>query len=124
MQQEVMLEKRVWAVVGASNNPEKYGNKIYRRLKSEGFRVYAVNPNHETVEGDRCYRNLASLPEKPEVVGMVVSPENGRPVIEEAARLGIGNIWLQPGTYDRELLDLIREKGLNAVQACVLTALG
>lgn len=119
-----MLKKEVWAVVGANTDADKYGNKIYRKLKSMGYRVYPVNPNYDTVEGDKCYKDLSSLPEVPEVVEMVVSPKRGKPVIEEAARLGIKNIWLQPGTYDDELLETIRQKGLTAVQACVLVALG
>ena len=124
MLEEMMLEKKVWAVVGANTDADKYGNKIYRKLKSMGYRVYPVNPNYDTVEGDKCYKDLSSLPEVPEVVEMVVSPKRGKPVIEEAARLGIKNIWLQPGTYDDELLETIRQKGLTAVQACVLVALG
>lgn len=123
MLEEMMLEKKVWAVVGANDNPEKFGNMIYRKLKSRGYRVYPVNPNYEMVEGDPCYKDLSSLPEIPEVIDMVVSPKRGKPVIEEAARLGIQNIWLQPGTYDDELLEMIKEKGLTGVQACVLVAL-
>ena len=118
-----MLEKKVWAVVGASDNPEKYGSKIYKKLKSRGYRVYPVNPNYEIIEGDKCYKDLSSLPEIPEVLDMVVSPRHGMKAVEEAANLGIKNIWLQPGTYNKELLDLISEKGLDAVQACVLVAL-
>lgn len=121
---ESMLEKRVWAVIGANNDPDKFGNIIYNRLKSEGYEVYAVNPSYDKVEGDPCYPDLASLPKKPEVLDMVVSPKRGRAFIEEAAALGIKNIWLQPGTYDPELLTLIKEKQLTAIQACVLVALG
>lgn len=119
-----MLEKKVWAVIGANDNPHKFGNIIYKRLKSEGYRVYPVNPMYNEVEGDSCYPDLASLPEKPEVLDMVVSPKRGKAFIEEAALLGIENIWLQPGTYDSELLALIKDKNLTALQACVLVALG
>lgn len=121
---ESMLEKKVWAVIGANTNPEKFGNIIYKRLKSEGYTVYPVNPLSTEVEGDICYPDLSSLPEKPEVLDMVVSPKRGKAFIEEAARLGIKNIWLQPGTSDLELLSLIKEKQLTAIQACVLVALG
>lgn len=119
-----MLEKKIWAVIGANNDPDKFGNKIYKKLKSEGYTVYPANPMYDNVEGDKCYPDLASLPEKPEVLDMVVSPKRGKSFIEEAAKLGIKNIWLQPGTYDQELLALIKEKGLTAVQACILVALG
>lgn len=122
MLEETMLEKRIWAVVGANQNPEKYGNMIYKKLKVKGYEVYAVNPLYDTVEGDRCYKDLASLPRLPEVVNMVVSPKRARAVIEEAAKLGIRCIWFQPGTYDDEVLELTRKIGLEAVQACVLVA--
>ena len=121
---ESMLENKIWAVIGANNDPDKFGNIIYRRLKSEGYIVYPVNPMYDNVEGDKCYPNLASLPQKPEVLDMVVSPKRGGAFIEEAAQLGIKNIWLQPGTYDQELLGLIKKKQLVALQACVLVALG
>lgn len=123
MLEESMLEKKVWAVIGANEDPEKFGSRIYKKLKSYGYKVYPVNPGYETVDGDKCYKNLSSLPEVPEVVDMVVSPKRGKSVIEEAASLGIKNIWLQPGTYDDEIMALIEEKGLNGVQACVLVAL-
>ena len=123
-QAEMMLDKKIWAVVGANQDPQKYGNMIYRKLKQRGYRVYPVNPNYETVDGDKCYENLTSLPEVPEVLDMVVSPKYGMAVIDEAAALGINNIWLQPGAYNNELMDLIAKRGLTPVQACVLVALG
>jgi len=123
MNEETMLEKRIWAVVGASENPDKFGSKIYKKLKSRGYKVYPVNPNYETIEGDKCYKDLSSLPEIPEVIDMVIPAKRGKAVIEEAARLGIKNVWLQPGTYDDELLDIISQRGMTGIQACVLIAL-
>lgn len=120
MLENVMLEQKIWAVVGANNNPNKYGNIIYKKLKSRGYEVYPINPKYEKVDGDPCYPDLKSLPRKPDVINMVVTPKRGKAIIEEAAKLGIKNIWFQPGTYDNELLELVNEKGLNAVQACVL----
>ncbi len=123
MKEEKMLEKKVWAVVGASDNPTKYGNMIYKKLKAKGYTVYPINPNYESIEGDKCYKNLTALPQIPEVIDMVVHPKHGTGTIEEAAELGVKNIWLQPGTYNDNLLTLINEKGLDSVQACVLVAL-
>jgi len=122
MLEEKMLEKKVWAVIGANQDRQKYGNMIYRKLKEKGYEVYAVNPMYDSVEGDICYKDLSSLPKVPEVLDMVVSPKRGRPVLEEAAKLGIKYIWLQPGTFDDDLLKKIDELGLEAVQACVLVA--
>jgi len=70
-----MLEKKIWAVIGANNDSDKFGNIIYKKLKCEGYKVYPVNPMCEYVDGNRCYPNLSSLPEMPEVLDMVVSPK-------------------------------------------------
>ncbi|MDD5603109.1 MAG: CoA-binding protein [Eubacteriales bacterium] len=122
MLEEEMLAKKIWAVVGANTDPKKYGNMIYRKLKLRGYEVYAINPGYEIVDGDKCYKNLTSLPKQPEVVNMVISPKRGVPVLEEAASLGIEYIWFQPGTYNDDLLEFAGKLGLKAVQACALVA--
>lgn len=124
MCQDVMLEKNVWAIVGATQNTEKYGYKLYKHLKNSEYKTYAVNPMYELIDGDRCYRDLSSLPEIPQVINMVVSPKIGKPIIEEAAKLGIKYAWFQPGSYDDELLKLAKKLGIEAVQACVLVSSG
>lgn len=118
-----MLERKVWAVVGASIHKDKYGYKLYKKLKDHGYKVYPVNPGHDEVDGDKCYHSLSDLPEVPEVIDMVVNPNAGSNVIEEAAGLGINNIWLQPGTYNDELISQIEEKEMQYVKDCVLVAL-
>lgn len=122
MLEETMLQKKVWAVVGANRNPEKYGNRIYKKLKDKGYEVYAVNPGYDTVEGDPCYPSLSALPVVPEVVNFVITPERVIGVLDEASRLGIRYLWLQPGTHDDAVMAKIAELGLEAVQACVLVA--
>lgn len=123
MNEEKMLEKKVWAVVGASENETKFGWKIYKKLKDKGYTVYPVNPNYEVIAGDKCYKNLSEIPETIEVIDMVVAPKHGIATIKEAALLGIKNIWLQPGTVNDEILAEISLNELNSVQACVLVAL-
>lgn len=120
---EEMLKHRTWAVVGASTDKEKFGYKLYKKLKDHGYKVYPVNPGYDTIEGDKCYHSLSELPEKPEVIDMVVNPRIGKKVIEEAERLGIKNIWLQPGTYNDEIIQILEQKGMQYVKDCVLTAL-
>lgn len=122
MIKDTMLEKKVWAVIGANQNPEKFGWKIYKRLKDKGYEVYPLNPAYETIDGDICYKSLSSMPRVPEVINMVVAPERGKPYIEEAAKLGVKYIWFQPGTFDKEILALVKELGMEALQACVLVA--
>ncbi|NLM22454.1 MAG: CoA-binding protein [Peptococcaceae bacterium] len=122
MDEATMLQQKIWAVVGATQDPEKFGYKLYKKLKSKGYRVYAVNPLYDQIDGDNCYQDLSSLPEIPQVINMVVSPKRGKAVIEEAARLGIKYVWFQPGTVDGELLKLTADLGLESVQGCVLVS--
>ncbi len=124
MKVEEILDKNIWAVVGASENREKYGYKIFKKLKQSGYKVYPVNPNYETLLGEKCYPDLSSLPETPDVVNMVVSPKHGLRIVEEAAELGIKYIWLQPGTVSKQLLKLAEDKGIQTIQACVLIESG
>ncbi len=119
-----MLEAETWAVVGANADPDRTGYQIYSTLKANGYRVYAVNPRHAQIDGDPCYPDLSSLPERPEVVDMVVSPEHGRAVVEEAGRLGVPYIWFQPGTHEPDLFRRARELGMAPLRHCVLAALG
>lgn len=112
-----------WAVIGASTNEDKYGFKIYKKLKKKGYKVFAINPNCEEILGDKCYPDLKSLPEKVDVINMVVPPKVGLKVVEEANELGIKNVWFQPGSESKELITYCNENKLNPIQACVLVAL-
>lgn len=111
----------VVAVVGATDNPAKYGATVYRILKRYGFTVRAVNPGRETVDGDPAYPDLASLPERPTVIDMVVPAEVGSTVVDEAVGLGYDNVWLQPGAESQELLEQLETSGLDyQVDACIM----
>lgn len=102
-----------FAIVGATNTPGKYGGRIYRDLKSKGFKVYAVNPRAEEVDGDPAYATLKDLPEKPTMAVMVVPAKVGLDVIDDAVEIGLENIWVQPGAESEELLAKLDEKGLS-----------
>lgn len=112
---EDAVNRRVWAVVGASENTEKFGNRIYRNLKQAGYSVYGVNPNAESVDGDPVYPTLADLPVKPDVVDVVVPSWVGRRVATEAAALGIPFFWLQPGAESEELIAHATGLGLQVI---------
>jgi len=106
---------RVWAVVGASRNPAKYGYKIVRDLSSAGYRVYPVNRKGGEVAGIPVYRSLRELPEKPEVVDIVVPPEVTEEVVKECKELGLTRIWMQPGAESEEAIRYCQENGLQVV---------
>jgi predicted CoA-binding protein len=120
---KTMLEAETWAVVGVNADPGKFGHRIYQTLKKHGYRVYAVNPTCKDIGGDACYPDLSSLPVRPDVIDMVVSPRHGAGVIEEAGKLGIPYVWFQPGSHEPELADRAEALGMTVLRHCVLVAL-
>jgi hypothetical protein len=111
------------AVVGATDNPSKYGHVIYRDLKRKGFQVYAVNPRRERVDGDRAYPTLAALPVKPTIVNIVVPPAITQSVLKDCLALDLRNVWLQPGAESPENLEFLQEHGFNYLaNACIMVA--
>jgi len=102
--------KRI-AVVGVSRNQKNAANLIYRKLRSEGYKVFAVNPNATSVEGDICYPSLKNTPEKPEGVVIVTKPEVTSNVVKECKELGISNVWMHRG---------IDSKGTSVSEEAVL----
>lgn len=110
------------AVVGASNNPDKYGNTIVKNLKGRGFEVFPINPKEIEIEGLQTYPSLSDLPESPNLVVLVVPATIGINVVKEAVGLGISNIWIQPGAESVEiekfLLDNLEVN--SVVQSCIM----
>ena len=99
----------VIAVVGASDDPRKYGAVIYRDLKRKGYRVYPVNPGRDTVDGDTAYPTVADLPVAPDIIDLVVPAAVGIEVVNQALDVGYDRIWVQPGAESPELLSLLQE---------------
>lgn len=119
---EFVEKENVIAVVGASANREKWGYRIFRKLKTRFGKVYPVNPGTEHIEGDSCYPDLKSLPEKPDVVVTVVKPEITGKIVEECGSLGIPMIWMQPGSESPEAIELSRKEGIECIHhACFVT---
>jgi hypothetical protein len=118
-----MLAKKVWAVVGVSANRNKFGYRVYERLKQAGYTVYAVNPNLKILDGVTVYPDLASLPEKPDVVNFVVPPKVTTSLIPQCSSLGVKCVWMQPGAECEEAMRLARESEIEALRNCVLVEL-
>ncbi len=109
------------AVVGATDDPGKYGSVIYRDLKQKGFKVFPVNPNRSSVDGDPTFATLADLPERPTIVNVVVPPDQTMRVLADAKRQGIMNAWIQPGAGGAEVIDYLDANGFTYLaNACIM----
>jgi predicted CoA-binding protein len=116
-----MLEQKVWAVVGATDNEDKFGYKIFKLLKKSGYKVFPVNPGLKKVLGETCYPSLSVLPEKPDAVNFVVPPKVGEAIVAECAALGIKNVWLQPGANEDNVVSAAHKAALNVIShSCIL----
>ena len=102
------------ALVGASNNRQKFGNRIYRDLRSKGYHVIPVNPKDRQIEGDRAYASIGIMEELPDIVNFVVPPPVAMKVAQEAVELGIEHLWFQPGSESDELETWL--KGTNRIK--------
>lgn len=117
---EFIAQKKL-AVVGVSCSGKKFGNHAYRELKARGHRLFPIHPQAGRVEGDRCYPNLAALPEPVDAVWIRVSPAQAEPVVREAAAAGIPRVWLQQGAESEAAARFGQERGLSVVQGeCIL----
>lgn len=125
MEEKLILEflngKNVIAVVGASRDPEKYGHRVYKDLRSGGYNVYPVNPNADEVLGDKCYPSLEALPEKPAVVDVVVPPKVTEEVVKTCKKLGIMKVWMQPGSESETAIKFCKDNGIDVIYGiCIM----
>jgi len=124
MFKEEMLNKKTWAVVGATANKDKYGYKIWKKLKEHNYEVYGVNPNYEEIEGDKIYSSLKDLPKKVDVIDLVVPPKISNNVLDQAKELDIEYIWFQPETFDDNIIEKAENLGFKILyNDCVLATL-
>ena len=94
---EFLRHERI-AVTGVSRDPKNHGsNIVYQRLRQRGYEVFAVNPNADEVEGDRCYHDLASIPGGVDAVVIATRPETAEATMRECVELGITNVWMHRG---------------------------
>ncbi|MHA1238098.1 MAG: CoA-binding protein [Candidatus Odinarchaeia archaeon] len=118
---EFLKKTNVYAVIGVSRNPEKYGYKVYKDLKNAGYEVYAVNPNVSEVLGDKCYPTLKDLPRKPDVVNTVVPPKITEKIVRECYKLGIDKVWMQPGSESEDAINFCKNHGIKVVHGiCIM----
>lgn len=115
-----------YAVVGASTDREKYGNKVLRAYMERGAEVYPINPKADEVEGLKAYPGLAELPAKVRGISVITPPKVTLMVVEEAARQGVEYVWMQPGAESPEAVRKAAELGLKVIAdgSCFLVVSG
>lgn len=122
---DAFLAGKRFAVVGASANHEKYGNKVLRVYQQRGLDVVPVNPSGGAIEGLAAYADLASVPGTIDGVSIITPPRVTEQVVAQALARGIKNIWMQPGAESPAAVELAEQAGANVIAGgpCILVML-
>jgi len=119
--EKIIREARIIAVVGISNKLGRPSLTVASYLKGQGYRIIPVNPTIQDVNGEKCYPDLSSIPEKVDVVDIFRKPADVLPVVEEAVRIGAKAVWMQEGIVNEEAARRAKEAGLLVVMdQCML----
>ncbi|TAL03465.1 MAG: CoA-binding protein [Verrucomicrobia bacterium] len=112
------------AIIGASNNRSKYGNKAVRAFRQQGYEVFPVNPKEGRIEGLPAFKSIADVPVRPQMISVYLHPEVLLKVLPDIAAKGCDELWLNPGTESDAVLAEAERLGLNVIQACSIVGVG
>lgn len=119
------MSKPTVAIVGASADRSKFGNKSVRAHLAQGYEVFPINPKGGEIEGLMAYASLADVPaERLDRVSMYVPPAVGLKLLDEIAAKGCDELYLNPGSDSDELVEAARQRGLNPIVACSIVDIG
>jgi len=120
------LAANSFAVIGASTNRHKYGNKVLRCYIQHHKNVYPVNPLESSIEGLACVKDIAALPKEVESISIITPPAITEKIVEQAIKKGIKNIWMQPGAESKDAIDNCLKHQINIIAngPCILVVLG
>ncbi|MCX6822982.1 MAG: CoA-binding protein [candidate division SR1 bacterium] len=117
-----MIDKNLtYAVVGASNDENKYGHKVFLDLLQNGFHVIAINPNEKEILGEKVYATLTDFGKEIDVVIFVVPPKVTEMVLEEVLQLKIFQVRMQPGSESEDAISFCKENNITCTHdACIM----
>ena len=115
---------KVVAVIGASNDRRKFGNRAVRAFLQQGYTVIPINPHENEVEGLTAYKSVLDVPGTIDMASFYVPPDVGQQVMDEVAKKGVAEVWLNPGAESEGLIRHARALHLDPIIACSIVAIG
>jgi uncharacterized protein len=115
---------KVVAVIGASSNPRKFGNRAVKAFRRQGYTVIPINPNESQIEGLKAYASVLDVPIPIDMATFYVPADIGERVIEEVAKKKIPEVWLNPGSESDELVRVARSLDVEPILACSILGVG
>jgi predicted CoA-binding protein len=112
------------AIIGASADPNKFGNKAVRAFRQKGWTVYPVNPRESQIENLPVFKSVLDVPVRPKLISVYLPPPVLLKALPDIAARGCDELWLNPGTESDEVLAAAKSLGLNVIQACSIVGIG
>ena len=112
------------AVIGASNDRAKFGNKAVRAFRQQDYTVFPVNPKESEIEGLSAYQSIRDVPVRPQMISVYLPPPVLLKILPHIAARGCDELWLNPGTESDAVLVEAERLGLNVIQACSIVGVG
>jgi predicted CoA-binding protein len=112
------------AVVGASNDRHKFGNKALRAYRDEGYTVIPINPNEAEVEGLTTYPSVLDVPGPIDIATVYVQPDITTKLLDEFEQKGIPEVWINPGAETDEMVDAAHHRKTKVIFACSILGVG
>ena len=112
------------AIIGASNDRRKFGNKAVRAFLLQGYKVFPVNPREESIEGLKAFKTIGDVPVRPQLISVYLPPPVLLNMLPDIAAKGCDEFWLNPGTESDVVLAECERLGLNVIQACSIVGVG
>jgi predicted CoA-binding protein len=121
---EINGPEKAIIIVGASNDRSKFANRAVRAYRDLGWTVYPVHPREKEVEGIPCSATVADVPGRAATLNLYLPPAVGLTVLDAAPAKGVKSVYVNPGAGSPELIERIRELGMNPIEACSIVAIG
>ncbi len=112
---QILQTKKSFAVIGATQNKERYGYEVFEILHSKGYQVFPVNPKYNEIDGIPCYPSLHDLEQKPEVVITALAPANTEQTLDSIKELNIETVWMPPGCWSEQAIQKCKQLKLQFI---------
>jgi len=115
------MSQKTLAIAGISNQGTKFGNTIYKEMKSKGYKLFPIHPHIKEYDGETCYSDLSSLPEQVQGMIICIKPGKAEQLVRDVEKAGIKRIWLQQGAESDFAIKFCNDNGINVIyKHCIL----
>jgi predicted CoA-binding protein len=115
---------KVVAVIGASSDRSKFGNRAVRAFRQQGYTVIPINPHEDEIEGLKVYKSVLDVPGPIDMATFYVPADVGQRVMDEMAAKGVAEVWLNPGAESDQLIRHAKSLHIEPIVACSVIGIG